>query len=210
MTSETRPTVVSLPALQAALWMVVGWGSASMTVETLLESVDLAATFISREGWQAVVEWLGGQLRLDGPTVSLAEIGFWPVAALVAVAMAAGWGIGVAVTIFGGHRVIGPALAAAGTHAGRCACLIGLWFFVWLTATTFAWERTAAVVDATIDLWCAVALAAWGAGLWGLSQKTSARSVPDPAMDSVSTAHPTRTSLACVLAGIALYTVVYT
>lgn len=175
-----------------------------MTVLTLLESADRSATFFSRVWWETVVRWLGGDVRLEGPAALLGTVPFWPVAGVVAAAMAAG-GLTSAVLARGLAGVPWRAgIVAAASSTGRCGCWIGLWFALWLVTSALDFERAAGFVEVIADLWCAVAVAAWGTA--AIARCQFATPAP-PLADLEATSGR---GLRYVLAGVGLYTVVYT
>ncbi len=211
MTAADRSPQTSFPAVAAAGWLVAGWATASIAVVTVLEHADLAATFVSHDLRRSLFELIGGEVRLRGQTVLLGAVPFVPIAAAVGGMMLAGWFGSAFLSRALSGKPLREALTVAAVNTGRWASVAGLWFLVWITAIALDSMKTVLFVDAVVDLWWAVAAAGWVASTWRLCRPSTAISNRSLSETSENVGRQaSRRGLWWVLAGIALYTVVYT
>ncbi len=211
MTAAKRSPQIPFPAVAAVGWFVAGWATASMAFVTVLESADLAATFVSHDLWRSLVKFLGGDVKFQGQTLSLGEVPFLSVAAAVGGLMLAGWLGSACLSRALCGKPLRRTLVVAGTNMGRWASVVGLWFLAWITAVALDSAKFVLFIDVAADLWWAVAAAGWLASTWNLcrpSAETLDRSANGASRDGGE--RKSRRGLWWALAGLALYTAAYT
>ncbi len=210
MSVDKNTPQVSVAFVSAFLWIVVGWVTLSMQFATLLENLSLASAFLSGSKWQELVTLLGGQFHMQGQALSFAIMPFKAVSTTVGIGMLAGV-LGAALLVQACKGTpIKQGLLDGARHTGIWASVAGAWFLAWLAVTSVGMNQIAALLGASVDLWCAVSVAGWVSGIIGVCRES--KTPPKMAKSSdISTTRESRWSKSLlVLAAIAVYTIVYT